>query len=93
MRMEFEYDETKSASNYLKHGIDFKMAQDIWLDGARTQILARMEDEERWYVIGMLLGKLWTAVVTKRGDKVRLISVRRARKGERDLYEIRRVRP
>ena len=43
--------------------------------------------ENRHIVIAKLCDKLWTAVYTMRSNKVRIISVRRSRKREADLYE------
>jgi len=85
--MEFEYDSAKSAANQLKHGIDFEAAQALWLDVDRVEIPARTEDEPRWLVIGAIEAAMYSAVVTYRGRRIRLISVRRARKEEVALYE------
>ena len=47
----------------------------------------REEDgEDRYKVIGMVDGKLWTAVHMRRGDMVRFISVRRSNDGEEKQY-------
>lgn len=87
MAFAFEYDEEKSRSNRAKHCIDFVEAQDLWLDPELTMVKASTEHEERWVVIGKAVGKHWSAVVTYRGDVIRLISVRRARRKEVLLYE------
>jgi uncharacterized protein len=52
-----------------------------------VEVPARTEDEPRFVVVGMILEKHWSAVVTYRGEKVRLISVRRARAEEVAIYE------
>lgn len=85
--MDFEYDETKSRANLRKHGIDVAAAQALWADPRRVEIPARTEDEARRIVIGDLDGKLWSAVVTERGGRTRIISVRRSRDEEKRLYE------
>jgi uncharacterized DUF497 family protein len=82
----FLFDEAKSRANRDKHGIDFVEAQALWLDPARVSIAARTESEPRSIVVGMIEGKHWSAVVTYRGDTVRLISVRRSRTREVQLY-------
>ena len=82
----FEFDERKSRLNKLKHGIDFVEAQAVWLDVALTELRARSGIEPRFIVIGRIGGKHWTAVVTYRGDMVRLISVRRSRAKEVETY-------
>jgi uncharacterized DUF497 family protein len=50
----FEFDPKKSASNKVKHGIDFAEAQALWLDN-RIEIQARIEGKEIRYAV---LGKI-----------------------------------
>jgi uncharacterized protein len=85
--MPVEFDEAKSQANESKHGIDFVEAQGLWLDEMRVEILARTEDEPRFLVVGMISKKHWSAVITYRGERIRLISVRRARAEEVEIYE------
>ena len=85
--MEFEFDPEKSASNLRKHGIDFIDAQALWSDPDRIMVPARTTDEPRILVIGRLRGKHWSAVVTPREERTRIISVRRSRKEEIAIYE------
>ena len=83
----FEYDPAKSAENKRKHGIDFEEAQQLWADAGLVEIPARTIDEPRWLLVGRIDGKHWSAVITRRGDNIRLISVRRARDEEMAIYE------
>ena len=83
----FEFDAAKSESNRTKHGIDFDEAQGLWGDPMLLEIPAKTEDEPRYLVIGLIDGKHWSAVITYRGENIRLISVRRARKEEVAFYE------
>lgn len=85
--MEFEYDPRKSEANQAKHAIDFANAQALRSDPMRVEVPARTSDEERWLVIGQIDSKLWAAVVTYRTHRIRIISVRRARSEEAELYE------
>jgi uncharacterized protein len=85
--MEFEFDEQKSRANKAKHGIDFLEAQGLWDDIDVLELPARTEDEFRAIVIGKIGEKHWSAIITNRGERVRIISVRRSRKEERELYE------
>lgn len=85
--MYFEYDPKKSAENKRKHGLDFEQAQALWADPDAVEIPARTEDEPRWLVIGKLDGKHWSAVITRRGANIRLISARRSRDEEVEIYE------
>ena len=84
--MEFEFDASKSKANREKHGIDFVEAQKLWEDEDRLEIPARTEDEPRYVLVAALGQKLWSAFFKYRKERVRLISVRRARKKERELY-------
>ena len=85
--MEFEFDPKKSASNQTKHGIDFVEAQALWADPDFVEIPARTTDEPRSLVVGKIEDKHWSAVITPRGDRTRIISVRRARPEEIEIYE------
>ena len=85
--MGFEYDLKKSAENKRKHGIDFEEAQALWKDAALIEVPARVADEPRWVVIGKIDDKHWSAVMTRRGETIRLISVRRSRDEEVAIYE------
>lgn len=85
--MGFEYDRDKSAANKDKHGLDVEEAEELWRDPDLLEIPARTSDEPRWMVVGKLGGKHWSAVITRRGENIRLISVRRARDEEVKVYE------
>lgn len=85
--MTFEYDINKSESNLLKHGIDFETAKELWNDERLLEIPAKTTDEERFIIIAKLNNKCWTAVITYRDENTRIISVRRSRKKEEELYE------
>ena len=85
--MLFEFDPVKSESNLAKHGIDFVAAQALWEDPDLLEIPARTVDEPRCLVIGMINGKHWAGVITYREVNIRIISVRRARAEEVELYE------
>lgn len=85
--MDFEYDPRKSEASHQKHGIDFVAAQALWRDPALLEIPARTVDEPRWLVIGQINRRHWSAVITLRGLVIRLISVRRSRPEEVQLYE------
>ena len=83
----FEFDERKSQSNLDKHGIDFVEAQKLWDDPYILEIEAKVLDEPRYFIIGKIGGKHWSAVLTYRKHNIRIISVRRSRKEEVKLYE------
>ena len=85
--MEFEFDIHKSEENKKRHGMDFAEAQTLWDDPDRIEVPARTIDEPRFVVIGKITDKHWSAIITYRGEKIRLISVRRSRKEEVEIYE------
>ena len=85
--MEFEFDDNKSNSNKRKHGIDFIEAQKLWDDPDLIEIPVRTTDEPRFLVIGRISGKCWSGVITYRNEKIRIISIRHARKEEVKMYE------
>lgn len=84
---DFEFDPDKSQANLEKHGIDFLDAQALWKDPDLLEIRARSDDEPRLLAIGLIGLKHWSAVVTYRNGTIRLISVRRSRAREVELYE------
>ena len=85
--MEFEFDDAKSQANQEKHGIDFIDAQLLWLDSLLVEIPARTVDEPRYLVVGAIAGAHWSAIITYREERIRIISVRRSRREEVEIYE------
>ena len=85
--MEFEFDEARSRQNADKHGMDFVVAQQLWLDVRMIEIPARPVDESRWLVVGLIGRTHYSAVITRRRHRIRIISGRRSRKKEMARYE------
>ena len=83
----FEFDVRKSAVNLDKHGIDFIDAQALWNDPGLIEVQAISDYEPRFLIIGRIKSRHWSAVITHRESNIRLISVRRSRKSEVELYE------
>ena len=77
----------KSQINKKKHGIDFIEAQALWDDPDRIEIPAKTIDEVRFLVISKISDRHWSAIITYRKDKIRIISARRSRKEEIEIYE------
>ena len=86
--MEFEWDESKAVENEDKHGISFRQAVEIWsAPHLEVDHIAYSEDgEKRNATMGWIENKLFVAIWTKRNQKIRLISVRRARKNEEKVF-------
>lgn len=84
----FEFDPAKSEANLAKHGIDFEQAQALWDDERLLGIkVADYDGEKRQLLVGGIEGRCWTAIVTFRDDRIRIISVRRARRSEEMAYD------
>ena len=91
--MNFEYDENKSTTNKLKHGIDFENAKELWNDPYSIEIAAlNNTNEDRYLVFGKIVFKHYTAIITYRNAIIRIISVRRSRKQEIEFYEEVKIR-
>jgi hypothetical protein len=89
MTIEFEWDETKAASNLIKHGVSFPYATRVFLDPYRMEEEedpAEYADEIRHRVIGMVDNWLLFVVYTYRNDCIRIISARKATRDERRRY-------
>lgn len=81
----FEWDEKKRNSNLEKHGIDFVDAIEIFLS-AHVDVVSKHPGELRHEATGEVAGRIVTVVHTRRGDVIRLISARIARRNERERY-------
>ncbi len=89
--MKFEFDKNKSKMNQYKHGMDFETAKKLWTDSNRVQIPARWEDEPRFLLIAQLGDENWSAIYTKRKNRIRIISVRKSRDDEKEIYKSFRI--
>ena len=85
--MNFEYDENKSLANKQKHSIDFEEAKLVWDDDRMVELRASYKDEERFINIGKINAKFYTVITTIRNGRIRIISARRSRKKEIEIYE------
>ncbi len=87
--MDFEWDDDKADENTRKHAIDFDEAALVFLDPHRVEKEDTRKDygEERFQVVGFSAGRILLVVYTERGERIRLISARKATRRERRLYE------
>lgn len=86
--MEFEWDPIKNKINCDKHGINFDEAQQIWQNiHLDIDHLAHSETETRSATLGFINGKIYLAIWTMRKNRIRIISVRRARKYEEKIFK------
>ena len=85
--MNFVWDERKRLSNIEKHGIDFQNAIEVFSDPDALSFKSKAEHEEdRYLIIGRCNGRVITVIFTWRGDTIRVISARIARREERQRY-------
>ena len=85
--MNFEFDIKKNKSIKKKHGIDFAEALVLWNDPDLIEIPARTIDEPRFMIIGRINEKHWSGIITYRNNNIRIISIRRSRAEEIEIYE------
>lgn len=87
--MDYEWDSAKAMANAKKHGVDFADAVLALSDDLAVTISdPDSEDEERLVSLGMdPIGRVLVTVFTRRGESIRIISSRKASKGERRQYE------
>jgi uncharacterized protein len=89
--MEYEWDPAKAASNYRKHGVHFADAVGVFEDGRAITIEDTSADEERFKTLGTdFLGRILVVAYTPRGNRIRLISARKATRPQSELYERKR---
>jgi hypothetical protein len=86
--MKFVWDGNKPQVNRRKHGLDFVDAAEIF----KAPMLVHPDDrfdheEERWIGLGILNGIVVVLVFVESGDMIRIISIRKALKRERQYYE------
>jgi len=86
--MRLEWDPKKAASNLKKHGVRFTDAYSVLEDTQALTIDDPHPDEQRHLTLGMdALGRVLVVSYTWRGDRLRIISVRKATPSERRQYE------
>ena len=86
--MQYEWDEHKRLANLAYHKVDFATAIDFEWDTALETIDDRYDyGERRWVTIGFIHKKLHVMVYTIRGNKIRIISLRKANRRESKYYE------
>jgi uncharacterized DUF497 family protein len=85
--MYFEYDPNKSEANKAKHGVDFEEAQELWNDQEAVTLELLVQPENRFARIVSVEGRMWRIIYTVRRNRIRLISVSRAKAKEIKIYE------
>ncbi|WP_461256420.1 BrnT family toxin [Treponema sp. R80B11-R83G3] len=88
MDIDFEWDEEKNALNKRKHKVSFEMGEKVFFDPRRFEMIDKKHSifEERLKTVGFSGLKLLSVIFTERDSSVRIISVRKAKKGEEEEY-------
>jgi len=83
-----EFDTAKDAINQAKHGVSLSFGAQVFDDDDHIVVGSSrpIDGEDRYKAIGLIDGKLWTAVHVWRGRTIRMISVRRSNPGEQRAY-------
>ena len=90
MSLLFEWDEDKADSNRRKHKVTFDEAQTVFLDELSITVsdAEHSQTEARFRIVGMsAMKRLLVVSFTERGERMRLISARKARRSEIRDYE------
>lgn len=87
--MIFDFDPAKDEANRRKHGVSLMFGVRVFEDPEMAVIptIREGDEEERYKAIGVVEGKIYTAVHVWRGTLVRLISVRRSNASEQRNYD------
>ena len=85
---QFEWDDAKSQRNLAKHGVGFDVASEAFSDAFALECIDLDSDpiEVRYGIVGMVNGALMTVVYTERGERIRIISARKATAHEEREY-------
>lgn len=86
--MNIEFDPVKNAANIARHGLSLTFGEKVFSDANHIILpsIRPIDGEDRFKVVGMVDGSLYTAVHVHRGAAVRFISVRRSNDGEERIY-------
>ena len=86
--MEFEWDRKKAIFNLRKHGVDFADAVTTFYDNFAITFPDEFSDEQRFITMGMdAQARLIVTVYAWHGERIRIISARKATRRERELYK------
>jgi uncharacterized protein len=85
--MAFTFDPEKNARNVAERGLSFDLVERLeWETAIVVEDTRRNYGEIRLQVLARLEGRLYAAVVTPRGEDLRVISFRKANRREVERY-------
>ena len=89
VRTEFEWDDAKNNTCFMRRGFDFAYAVRAFFDPHRIVVQDRRRDygEDRYRLLGVIDGRAYIVVYTVRGSAIRIISARKANGKEVANYE------
>ena len=87
LSLSFEWDAEKNRANIAKHGIDFRRGVFVFSDPFAFEYGSERNGESRKVKIGLAMADLIAVVFVERGEVIRIISARAARRTERRDYE------
>ncbi|HWT13356.1 MAG TPA: BrnT family toxin [Allosphingosinicella sp.] len=84
-----DFDPAKDEANRRKHGVPLAFGARVFEDANHVILpsLRPVDGEDRYKAVGMVDGRLWTAIHVWRGETVRMISVRRSNQGEQGNHD------
>jgi uncharacterized DUF497 family protein len=86
--VEFEWDPIKAARNLRKHEVRFAEAVTVFEDESMLTMPDADADEERFVAVGMgSMGRILVVIYAPRGERIRIISARKATRHEQSQYE------
>ena len=86
----YEWDDNKNRENFEKHGLNFEDAELLFSGPCVTFADDRFDyGEDRFITLGVLQGRVVLVVHTRREEKIRIISMRKANRREREIYQKR----
>ncbi len=86
----YEWDETKSKKNFIKRGLNFADAEIVFSGACATFEDTRFDyGEPRFITFGLLEERMVVIAHTPRGEKTRIISMRKANNREQKIYKER----
>ncbi|MGD1856871.1 MAG: BrnT family toxin [Leptolyngbyaceae cyanobacterium] len=90
MSIEFEWDPEKAATNFEKHGVSFHEAATVFRDPLSVTFPDPNHSvgENRYIIIGQsIVGLVLIVAHTERGQRLRIITARKATRKEKTFYE------
>ena len=84
-----DFDPAKDRANRIKHGVPLAFGVRVFADGNHVVLPSQrpIDGEDRYKAVGIVEGRLWTAIHVWRGGTLRVISVRRSNAGEQGNYD------